>query len=64
MHGLTAHAQRLGDGLPTPAQLPGIGDMHRLQLLLKTLQRAHRTQSDGGVGAIQVGVITHAVKLT
>ena len=34
MHGLTAHAQRLGDRLPAPALLTRVGNMQSLELFL------------------------------
>ena len=34
VHRLPAHAERVGDGLPTPALLARVGDVDRLQPLL------------------------------
>jgi hypothetical protein len=51
MHGLTADAECVGDGLPTPALIPGIGDVHGLQPFLQPLQCAHRAQAIGRIGA-------------
>src|SRR6202012_2583873 len=45
VHRLPTHAQRIGDGLPTPALLAGIGDVDGLQPLLQTLQGPHRAQT-------------------
>lgn len=54
MHRLTADTECVGDGLPTPALIPGIGDVNGLQSFLQPLQCAHRTQAGGRIGAAHV----------
>jgi hypothetical protein len=51
MHRLTADTECVGDGLPTPALIPGIRDVDGLQPFLQPLQCAHRTQAGGRIGA-------------
>lgn len=51
MHRLTADAERVGDGLPTPPLLPGICDVDGLHPLLQSLQCPDRAQANGRVCA-------------
>src|ERR1700694_2501314 len=66
MHGLAAHTEGVGDGLPAPALLTSVGDMDGFEPLLKALQCPHRAQSDGGVGTgrvvvqLQLRYVAHA----
>lgn len=51
MNGLTANLQDIGDGLPTPAALPGIAHLHVLQPVGKDSECTHRSQPLSGVRA-------------
>lgn len=69
MHSLAADLKRLGNRLPTPALLPGIGDVDGLEPLLQPLQGPHRTQPHRRVRAAdafcdQLIDFTHPVKIT
>jgi hypothetical protein len=44
---LTGYPQGIGDLLPTPAVIAGVGDVDHLQALTQSLQRADRSEPHG-----------------
>jgi hypothetical protein len=68
MHRLPADLEGVGDGLPAPALLSGVGDVDRLEPFLEALQCPHGAQANSGVGTAkgltQEIEIRHVVKIT
>src|SRR3954471_23589159 len=55
VHGLPAHAEQLGDLLPRPALLAGVGDLERLETLDEGSQGPDGTEADRRVLAAGSG---------
>jgi hypothetical protein len=64
---LAGDTQGIGDGLPRPAQAPGVVDVQLFELLHQLAQRRHSPQPDGRVAAVhrvvQASELTHRCQL-